>query len=479
MFTSLQDQYNQLVERIRTLLSGVTTKLSAFVKIGTESARRIQRRQFFLGGCLVVGFIALVYGIMNVLFDRGPTQTQEEAPKPVSTNIATAPSQIDMNEARWNNLEASIKNLTQHVSKIGKKVFGSDQGLSNGSITTEYVENTDNSTSPQNEDTQNNPIDDTSIDDTGINNSRVDDTRAQEIETRLSFLETQREAQQQPPLNPPYAQNPGIPEEQDGRVIQKLVVSLVHKEKNLKTVETTIPAGAFAKTVLLSGLDASSAMNASSDPRPMLLRIIDHGTLPRRFQTDLKDCHCTAGAYGDLSSERVYARLEKLTCVERKTGEIIETLVAGYVAGSDGKAGIRGIVASKDGQFLARSLMGGIFSGLSNVANPQNRKPQMNPFVGAGAGVPMAGPSIGENFTSGMAGGATTALDRLSQYYIDRAEQLQPVIQIAAGQVVDIVFTEGTFIGSQTIRSEIEKRDESHRKDSRSQNHQPSNNERN
>jgi hypothetical protein len=51
-------------------------------------------------------------------------------------------------------------------------------------------------------------------------------------------------------------------------------------------------------------------------------------------------------------------------------------------------------------------------------------------------------------FTAGMASGATTALDRLSQYYIDRAEQLQPVIQVAAGQVVDIVFTEGTAIGS-------------------------------
>lgn len=49
---------------------------------------------------------------------------------------------------------------------------------------------------------------------------------------------------------------------------------------------------------------------------------------------------------------------------------------------------------------------------------------------------------------SGMAGGATTALDRLSQYYIDRAEQLQPVIQIAAGQMVDIVFTSGAELCS-------------------------------
>ena len=196
-------------------------------------------------------------------------------------------------------------------------------------------------------------------------------------------------------------------------------------------------------------------MNAASDPRPMLLRLIDHGTLPRRFQSDLKDCHCTASAYGDLSSERVYARLEKLTCIERSSGEIIETQVAGYITGADGKVGIRGIVASKDGQFLGRSLVGGVFAGLSNVANPQNRQAQVNPFF---PGSPQVSPpSIGEMFTSGMASGATTALDRLSQYYIDRAEQLQPVIQVAAGQVVDIVFTEGTYIGSQSIKSEIEK----------------------
>lgn len=457
MFMSPQNQYNQIVERARALFSGTTAKLSSFAKIGTESALRIRRRQFLLGGCLCVGFIVLAYGIMTVLIDRGPAQRQEEVDKPVPTNIATAPSQIDMNEARWNNLEASIKNLGKEVSKISKEVFGSDQDPSNNSTPMENVGKTDNSNPSGSEDTQNNPIDNTRGDNTRGDNTRadntpIDDTRFQELESRLASLETQREAQLQRPLDTPYAQNPGNAEEQDGRVIQKLVVSLVHNSKELKTVETTIPAGAFAKTVLLSGLDASSAMSASSDPRPMLLRIIDHGTLPRRFQSDLKDCHCTAGAYGDLSSERVYARLEKLICVERATGEIIETQVAGYVAGSDGKAGIRGVVASKDGQFLARSLMGGIFSGLSNVANPQNRRAQVNPFVGGvpGAGAQMAGPSIGENFMSGMSSGATTALDRLSQYYIDRAEQLQPVIQIAAGQVVDIVFTMGTFIGSQS-----------------------------
>ena len=138
----------------------------------------------------------------------------------------------------------------------------------------------------------------------------------------------------------------------------------------------------------------------------------------------------------------------------------METQVAGYISGPDGKAGIRGVVASKDGQFLARSFVGGVFAGLSNVANPQNHQTQASPFA-PGAKQPTA-PNVGDMFTAGMASGATTALDRLSQYYIDRAEQLQPVIQVAAGQVVDVVFTQGTFIGSQDVKEKIEIQREGH-----------------
>ncbi|MBA3814871.1 MAG: hypothetical protein H0X26_10425 [Alphaproteobacteria bacterium] len=467
MFTSLQNHFNKAFDRVRESLSEGANKLRSLMKIGPESSLRVRRRQFFWGGCLVVGGIAFAYGVMNILFDKGPAQKKEELSKPVATNIATIPNHINMDEARWHKLDMALTNLSAKVSKISKTVYGED---SNDATIVELPRNPGNSKLAQRQEgAHDTTVDSPSIqtpdgEDTSVHDTRLHDPRFQEIRDRLAFLETQQETQKQSPNlssqnpNPQYAANG---EEQDGRVIQKLSLSLISNTKNLKTVETTIPAGAFAKTVLLSGLDASSSMSASSDPRPMLLRIVDHGTLPRRFQSDLKDCHCTAGAYGDLSSERVYARLEKLTCVERSTGEIIETQVAGYVAGSDGKAGIRGVVASRDGQFLARSLMGGIFSGLSNVANSQNRKAQVNPFFGAGgvpgAGSQVAGPTMAENFTAGMAGGATSALDRLSQYYIDRAEQLQPVIQIAAGQVVDIVFTEGTFIGSQTIRSDIEK----------------------
>lgn len=439
-----------------------------------ESPKNVRRLQFFWLGCGGLIIVVFSYGIGTFLFEKPATLKQEEPIKPTPTPIATAIKKVNMDHAFRNNIEGELKKLIDKFAGLEALVL---EGIKREAASPN--ETSLNEIPPQSMNAHlmgphlMEPRSMGDYETQGQTPASPKDPFQQELETKINHLEQQLSIKNNNTLPPQPFQSQDGQGEQAGNLIQKVSLGLreTKKRKIPKTVETTIPAGAFSKTVLLSGLDASSSMTASSDPRPMLLRIIDFGTLPRRFQSDLKDCHCMASAYGDLSSERVYARLEKLTCIERTTGEIIETQVAGYIAGSDGKAGIRGVVASKDGQFLARSLMGGIFSGLSNVANPQNRQIQANPFL-QGAKQPTPS-NMGEMFMSGMAGGATTALDRLSQYYIDRAEQLQPVIQIAAGQVVDIVFTEGTFIGSQSVRSEIEKTRED------SQSHQQATNERN
>lgn len=398
-----------------------------------ESSHAVQRLQLFWLACGALVIVVLAYGISTFLFGNSPLPQQESETKVTTTPIETATKKINLDEAFRNGIEGKLKTLSDELLAL-KTLF--QEGAKRGDFPSEALNNEEDNQS--------------------FSSPSSQSTLAQDLEAKILNLEQQLEMQRMGQPSPQPFLPQGSQEEQQKNLIQKVSLSLTENPKNKlpKTVETTIPAGAFAKTVLLSGLDASSAMTASSDPRPMLLRLIDFGTLPRRFQSDLKDCHCTASAYGDLSSERVYARLEKLTCVERKTGVIIETLVAGYISGPDGKAGIRGIVASKDGQFLGRSLVGGVFAGLSNVANPQNRQAQGNPFMLGGK--QPSPPNVGDLFTSGMASGASSALDRLSQYYIDRAEQLQPVIQVAAGQVVDIVFTEGTFIGSQDVKEKIE-----------------------
>ncbi len=400
-----------------------------------ESSHDVQRLQLFWLGCAALVIVGLAYGIATFLFGGTPLPQQEEETKVSTTSIETATKKIDLDEAFRNGIDSKLKTLSDEITALktlfqeGVKGEGFSQGFNNEG----------------------------EAQDPSFNPSVSKGSMIQDLETKILHLEHQLDMQRSGTLpSQSLAYQGGQEQGEERNLIQKVSLGLREnpQHKLPKTVETTIPAGAFAKTVLLSGLDAASSMSASSDPRPMLLRLIDFGTLPRRFQSDLKDCHCTASAYGDLSSERIYARLEKLTCVTRKTGEIIETQVAGYIAGPDGKAGVRGVVASKDGQFLGRSLVGGVFAGLSNVANPQNRQAQVNPFAQGGKQPPP--PNIGDMFTAGMASGASTALDRLSQYYIDRAEQLQPVIQVAAGQVVDIVFTEGTFIGSQDVKEKIE-----------------------
>jgi conjugal transfer pilus assembly protein TraB len=390
------------------------------------SPSEIRRVEFFWAGVIVLLIFCVAYGVMTALSHK--ESLVDESSKEEPKSLETAVSKVNLNEGYWHKVEEENQKLHAEI----------------GALKTLFEEMAKSQAMQAPSDPQ--------------------ETRLEALEAKLEDLheklsEAERGALLSAREDVASSHDAGKVAEEHG--IAKFSLGIASGTSKRRTVESMIPAGAFAKTILLSGLDASSAMNSSSDPRPMLLRLIDHGTLPRRFQSDLKDCHCTASAYGDLSSERVYARLEKLTCIERSTGEIIETQVAGYIAGSDGKAGIRGVVASKDGELLSRSLIGGVFAGLSNVANPQNRQSQVNPFF---PGSPQVSPpSFGGMFASGMATGATTALDRLSQYYIDRAEQLQPVIQIAAGQVVDIVFTEGTYIGTQNIQSDIAQTRESAR----------------
>ena len=227
--------------------------------------------------------------------------------------------------------------------------------------------------------------------------------------------------------------------------------------KTLKTVDNYIPAGSFAKAVLLSGVDAETGLSSSTDPEPILIRIIDHGTLPRKFKSDLKDCHIIGAAFGNLSSERAKIRLEKLSCTEIATAEIVETEVAGYVTGEDGRAGIRGEVVSTEGKLLGNSFLAGMLGGFSNTLNPNQGNHQ--PTIILSNKIPQQ--DFKEKVKDGFTTGASSSMDRLSKYYIDRAESLQPIVQVGAGRKVDVIFTEGVFFGSSELKKAIaRKRDE-------------------
>ena len=81
----------------------------------------------------------------------------------------------------------------------------------------------------------------------------------EDLEVNLKYLQAQFEERQN--AASPSSQGeayPGASSEREGtsQIINKfsLGLSTPQSQKNQKTVETTIPAGAFAQTVLLSGL---------------------------------------------------------------------------------------------------------------------------------------------------------------------------------------------------------------------------------
>ncbi len=204
-----------------------------------------------------------------------------------------------------------------------------------------------------------------------------------------------------------------------------------------KTSENYLTSGTFVRAQLLSGLDAPTGGQAQSSPQPILMRLIDDGHLPNRFRAQMKECLIVATGYGDLSSERAIIRTESLSCVT-KSGTALDQQIKGFVAGEDGKAGIRGRLVTKQGQLLANALMAGIGSGLGQ-AFQQNSTLTATSALGTTTSV-----QPGKQFQSGVTAGVGKAFDRLAQYYIQLAEKLFPVIEVGAGRVVDVILTKGT-----------------------------------
>jgi conjugal transfer pilus assembly protein TraB len=197
-----------------------------------------------------------------------------------------------------------------------------------------------------------------------------------------------------------------------------------------------LPSGSFVSGILLSGLDAPAGVNASKEPHPVLIKLSDLAMLPNHFKFDIKDCFIVGEGYGDLSSERAYIRTTTLSCV-RGDGSSVDVPLKGFVAGEDGKVGLRGRVVSKQGQFLAKALVAGFAEGMANVFRLSATAVSVSP-LGATQSID---PS--RALEAGAYGGASRALERLAQHYIDMAERLFPVIEIDAGRKAEVVVLQG------------------------------------
>lgn len=202
-----------------------------------------------------------------------------------------------------------------------------------------------------------------------------------------------------------------------------------------------IPAGSYAPAVVLSGADAATNVSDRENPIPVLFRITGPAVTAARgsgkgARVNITGCTVQGSAIGDLSSERVKVRLISMTCINGR-GEVLETEVSGYMVGS-GKAGVRGQVVSREGKLVSNAMIAGALQGLAGAAQSSTG----NTAGSANTNVDVA--EIAKNAAAAAgASGVQTAATTLSEYYINRAEQYQPVISLNGGTDVELVFLEG------------------------------------
>lgn len=217
------------------------------------------------------------------------------------------------------------------------------------------------------------------------------------------------------------------------------LVSLDDQSEGLtrNALRNYIPAGSYAPAVVLSGADAATNVTERENPVPVLFRItgsaVTAGRGARGARINIRGCTVQGSAIGDLSAERVKVRLISLTCMGRD-GAVLETEITGYMAGK-GKAGVRGPVVSREGGLVTTAAIAGALEGLATAAGKSGERKDQNAA------------DIARNaLQASAAGGVEQAASTLSEYYINRAEQYQPVISLHAGTEVELVFMEGVSL---------------------------------
>jgi len=222
---------------------------------------------------------------------------------------------------------------------------------------------------------------------------------------------------------------------------QKLLGHYHREYKNQKkAIEDYIPAGSIAKAVIVQGVVVGTGSNTQSNPEPILLRLTDAGLFSKGKRTEqIKEAMLIGDCSGDLSSERAKCRLQTLS-LENFKGEIVERPIKGWIAGEDGRNGIKGFVVDKSSDMLRMAMLNGVLGGFSSFLENQST-----------AGVFPISPISGQQnalgsmsqLKGGMASGAGNAFSKMADFVMERFDSMSPQIVITSNREVAVVFQNG------------------------------------
>ncbi|HQS96164.1 MAG: conjugal transfer protein TraB [Novosphingobium sp. 17-62-19] len=207
-----------------------------------------------------------------------------------------------------------------------------------------------------------------------------------------------------------------------------------------------LPPNSIARARVVVGVDATTSVRSQNDPLPVVLRITGPARSVyadgRLLRTQIEGCMVNGAATGDLSSEKVYVRLQRMTCPQ-PGGRFAVSEVKGFIA-FGGKTGVRGRVVSREGGLVGQAFLAGLAGGFGRGFSLNTETALTGSSVNVNGQRDKL--SLGEIAQGGVGSGAATSADQVSKYLIERAEQYQPVIEMPTGIDVEIVFLDGVFI---------------------------------
>jgi conjugal transfer pilus assembly protein TraB len=213
----------------------------------------------------------------------------------------------------------------------------------------------------------------------------------------------------------------------------------------------TIPVNSALESVMLTGVNARSnasgsaangtVISANNVGTPFVTRIKGNAILPNGWKvSDFSDCFISGTGIAILSSERMNAISNVISCVD-KSGGVYEAKIKAYGVDLDGIQGISGRVVTKQGSVLAKTALAGVASGLGQALTPA-AIPGYNQNAQSGSRVGIQYPNADLIAGSALGKGVADGMGALSKFYLDYAKELFPVIEVNAGTRITWILQE-------------------------------------
>lgn len=204
----------------------------------------------------------------------------------------------------------------------------------------------------------------------------------------------------------------------------------------------TLAPGVLIKARLISGVRAPTLTKAVHEPQPVFLKVTDLAILPNRGKLNIKECMIKGEAKGDLATESVFIRTNFLSCTTND-GEVLVSKLSASVFGTSGANGIAGVVVSKQGALLGRSLIAGFVDGFAKSGSSQYQSVLTST---TGTLTTNDGMTSDEMLKSGAYGGIAKGGAEMSKFYMDMVKQIEPSIEIKPNIDVDVMVTDVSII---------------------------------